>query len=370
MLPGQPTQLFVRTCCIVAIHLIIWTESNGMRAVVSPRKYRHHEVFEGFRRWSGQVPSGFDADFLGSRYQTAYFAFTPWFTPQPDARYETPSYPLFDEQYFEWIDLLEAVKSARGRFTMFELGAGFGCWTARAAAAAQQRNLPYSLVAVEAEPTHFEWLKQNLQDNGVMLADCRLIHAAVTGKDGRIGFSAGNPAGWYGQAIGGTTEVEAVSLTTLLRPLDRADLIDMDVQGAEFEILSAAINSLSEKVKRVHVETHSEQLHTSILRLFRGLGWKPRFLYMSNTADKTPWGRIIFQGGIQSWLNPRLCSKDELRYTRTLQNSMMWRTLNLGRRVIDRIAPPGTLRRRAFKATLSRVGNKYRRDPEDVLRRG
>lgn len=279
-------------------------------------------------------------------------------------------HPPFDEEYFEWIDLLEAVTSAGWRFTMLELGAGFGRWTSRAAAAAQQRNLQYFLIAVEAEPTHFEWLKQNLQDNGVRLADCRLIHAAVIDKDGRIGFSADDPAGTYGQAIGGTTEVEAVSLSTLLRSVDGVDLIDMDVQGAELEILSVATEPLSQKVKRIYVETHSGQLHTSILRLFRGLGWKPHFLYMINTADKTPWGRINFQGGIQSWLNPRLCGKDELRDAQTRQNSMVWRTVNLGRGVINRVAPPGTLRRRAFGATLSRLGSKYRRDPDDILRRG
>ena len=154
-----------------------------MRAVVSSRNHRHHEVFEGFRCWSGQVPSGFEADFLGSRYRTAYFRLS---TPQADARYAALSYPPFDEEYFEWIDLLEAVKSARSRFTMLELGAGFGRWTARAAAAARQRNLQYSLIAVEAEPTHFEWLKQNLQDNEVRLADCLLIHAAVIDEDGKI----------------------------------------------------------------------------------------------------------------------------------------------------------------------------------------
>jgi FkbM family methyltransferase len=334
---------------------------------VSRRIYRHHEVFERFRLWSGQVPSGFDVDFLGSRYKTAYFKS---FTPQPNTRFAAPSYPPFDEEYFEWIDLLEAVTYARDRFTMMEIGAGFGRWIARGEAAAKQRSLGAFLVAVEAEPTHFEWLKQNLEDNGVRLSDCRLVHAAVTDKDGRIGFGAGDPAGSYGQEIGGTTEVEAVSLSTMLRPLDRVDLIDMDVQGAELQILSAATAPLCEKVKRVHVETHSERIHTSILTLFRALGWKPHFVYMFNTADKTPWGRINFQGGIQSWLNPRLCSKDELRDARTFQNSMMWRTMNLGRRVIDRVAPSGTLRRRAFNATLSGLGSKYRRDPNDILSRG
>ncbi len=164
--------------------------------------------------------------------------------------------------------------------------------------------------------------------------------------------------------------MEAVSLSTLLRTLDSVDLIDIDVQGAELEILSAATEPLSQKVKRVHVQTHSEQLHTSIVSLFRGLGWKPHFLYIGNTADKTPWGRMTFQDGVQGWLNPRLCSEDELRRARTLQNSVAWQAMRVGRRLVDRVAPMGTLRRKVYNATLSGLGSKYRRDPEDILRRG
>ena len=125
-------------------------------------KRRHHRVFSSFHRWSGRVPAGFDVDFLGSKYRTAYFTM---YQPQPQERYAAPEHPSFDEEYFEWIDLLEAVASANGRFTMLELGAGFGRWTARAAAAATQRKLPYFLVAVEAEPTHFQWMIQNLQES-------------------------------------------------------------------------------------------------------------------------------------------------------------------------------------------------------------
>jgi hypothetical protein len=118
----------LRTCCAVGIlHPIISDRIERNEIAVSSRNHRHHEVFEGFRCWSGQVPSGFEADFLGSRYRTAYFKLS---TPQADARY-APSYPPFDEEYFEWIDLLEAVRSARGRFTMLERGAGFGRWTAK-----------------------------------------------------------------------------------------------------------------------------------------------------------------------------------------------------------------------------------------------
>jgi FkbM family methyltransferase len=329
-------------------------------------KRKHHRVFSQFHRWSGRLPAGYDADFLGTTWRTSYFS---GFAPQPEERYEAPQHPLFDEEYFEWIDLLEAVASAKTRFTMLELGAGFGRWTARAAAAAKQRGLPYFLVAVEGEPTHFEWLMQNLQHNGVEPEHCQLIHAAVTGHDGTVGFQIGDPVDSYGQSIGGATLVKSVSLATLLLGHPLVDLIDMDVQGAELDILKAATGPLAEKVKRVHVETHSDVVHTGIHKMFRNLGWHPHFLFQGAAADKTPWGQIDFQGGTQSWLNPRLCAEEELRRARTVRNSLAWRTAKIGRATVDRLAPPGSFRRRLFNATLSGIGSRYRRDPQDIARR-
>jgi len=333
--------------------IIVWT------------KRRHHRIFSRFHRWSGRVPAGFDVDFLGTRYRTAYFTMNQ---SQPEERYAAPEHPPFDEEYFEWITLLEAVTSAKDRFTMMELGAGWGRWSVRAASACQQ-SLPYYLVAVEAEPTHFQWLLQNLQDNGVKPEDCRLIQAAVTDRDGKVGFQVGDAADSYGQSIGGSTEIEAVTLPTLLRPLEIIDLIDMDVQGAEFDILALASEVLTRKVKRVHVGTHTGELHENILKFFRTLGWHPHFLFHGESADTTPWGRINFQDGSQSWLNPRLCSGDELRRARTVGNSLPWYAMRVGRKIVDRVAPPGTLRRLIYNATLSGMGSKYRRDSPRGTRR-
>ena len=48
--------------------------------------------------------------------------------------------------------MLEAVAEARGTFVMMELGAGYGRWLARAAAAVEQiAELSYKLIGVEAE---------------------------------------------------------------------------------------------------------------------------------------------------------------------------------------------------------------------------
>jgi len=331
-------------------------------------KYKQHKVFSKFRRWSGEVPAGLQVDFLGSKSRASYFSMM---NSQPKDRYEAPDYPAVDEEYFEWIDLLEAVAWAKGRFIMFELGAGWGRWTARGAAAALQMSIPYSLVAVEAEPTHFEWMVQNLQDNGVRMGDCRLIEAAVTGRDGTVGFQVGDAANSYGQSIGGSVEVQAVSLATLLGPFELVDLIDMDVQGAELEILEAAVIPLQQKVRRVHVETHSRQLHSEIRDLFERIGWRCHCLFEGNSGDVTSFGRINFQSGVQSWLNPALHTKTELQAIGTYRNSLGFRGFEAGRKIFNALAPVGTARRKLGRAliprraTVSSLAEKFRRDPED-----
>lgn len=322
----------------------------------------HHGVFGHFRPGTGSVPAEFNIDFLGCKTRTAYYA---GFTSQPIERREQPEYPTFDEEYFEWIDLLEAVVAAKDKFIFMELGAGWGRWTARGAAAATQLGMSYYLVAVEAEPTHFSWMEQNLRENGVRMENCQLLQAAVTGRDGTVGFHVGDAASSYGQSIGGPVEVPAVSLTTLLEPLEIVDLIDMDVQGAEQELLEAAVAPLQKKVRRVHVETHSRQLHIGVRLLFEKMGWRCHSLFEGNTGDMTPWGRINFQAGVQSWLNPALHTKSQLNDMHTFRNSLGFRGFQAGRKLLDQLAPIGTERRRFVRALLSRFVPSFGRDPKD-----
>jgi len=224
--------------------------------------------------------------------------------------YFETSFPCFDEEYFEWIDLLEAVTGAEGEFTMIELGAGWGRWLVNAGVALRQYSgLPYQLVGVEAEPTHFRWMEQHVRTSGLDPQKVHLIEAAVDEQDGMIGFHItenpyGGPADWYGQAIGGSSQVRAVSLNTLLKPLKFVDLIDLDVQGAELKVLQASADELQRKVKRLHIATHSPEVETGLRDLFTRLGWTKLRDYSMTTVSKTDYGVIPFQDGIQTWLNP------------------------------------------------------------------
>lgn len=294
----------------------------------------HHPIFSQFPAVQGSAEPGFDRSFLGVATRRSFF--TPD-TESPGTSALAPDLPQFNEEYFEWIDLLEAVRHAEGRFTMIELGAGWGRWLMQGAAAAITRDIPYLLVGVEAEPAHFVWMKQHFSDNRVPDTSLRLHQAAVAGTEGWVRFHVGDPTAWYGQAIdpnapdarlrptmrdrvrrlplrrrgpgSGERSVERVrslTLTSLLRELQVVDLIDLDVQGVEAEVLESAAAGLDAQVRRVHVGTHSRENESRIRDLFGRLGWENRNDYESGSEAETPWGRISFQDGVQTWINPRL----------------------------------------------------------------
>jgi FkbM family methyltransferase len=312
--------------------------SRGLKDVT------HHPVFTQFPRWSGQVDSGWSVNFLGVRTRDEFTAGMTGAVASESRLVET-DYPAFDEEYPEWVDILEAVNGAVGTFTMIELGAGWGRWLMNAAAAARRRQgLSIHLVGVEAEPTHFRWMKQHFSDNSVDAASVTLIEAAVAAEPGRVRFHIGEASAWYGQAIDvsqpqpeprrpllkrlqalfegaphvnerSIIEVRAVTLSSILQGLARVDLVDLDVQGVEAEVLESAEVELAQKVKRVHVGTHDADNERRLRELFERLGWDNLNDYACGSVDETPWGRISFQDGVQTWVNVAL--EQELRVRST-----------------------------------------------------
>jgi FkbM family methyltransferase len=290
-----------------------------------------HPVFEFFPPVAPGESEEFLVNFLGVRTRKT---FCRAIMTNPERNPPRDHWPPVNEEYFEWIDLLEAVRAAGEQFTMIELGAGYGRWLANAAGAAARVGRSCHFVGVEAEPTHFDYLAQNLRDNGVAECSCVLVRAAAGARPGSAWFHIGRPDEWYGQAIdtnmahaswwkhwlrrGPLRKVQAdgseralvrmVSLDQLLEPLPHVDLIDLDVQGAELDVLANS-RLLDRRVGRVHIGTHNAQVEAGLRLLFQRLGWVNRGDYPSLTPDvSTPYGPVSFQDGVQSWLNPRLTS--------------------------------------------------------------
>jgi FkbM family methyltransferase len=257
---------------------------------------KHHEVFYNFKCWEGIVQPGYQCNFLGNLIRSS-FSKDSFYYKEPT--FVSTEYPPFDEEYFEWIDVLESVIAAKDDFLMIELGAGYGRWLIRAAKAFHQvKDRPFLLIGVEAEPDHYKWMKLHFTDNGI----------------NPVFFHVGDPHKSYGQHIASTgippsssiKEVKAISLNSLLHLLEKVDLIDLDVQGAEFLVLSAAVDELNKKVKRVHIGTHHPSIESQLRVLFTNMGWKCLQDYPISKGYPTPYGLIDFVDGVQTWVNPQL----------------------------------------------------------------
>ncbi len=206
----------------------------------------HHPLIHAHRPRPVERPPGFDVGFLGTLTRRSFVAGMPGEFAPFDASTFTPDYPAFDEEYFEWIALLEAVAEAREQFVFIECGAGYGRWCVRAALAA--RHLNFHCTAVEAEPTHCHWIGEHLADNGIDPADHEIIWAA----------------------------------------------------------LAPAMKLLTDRVRRVHVGTHSRPIEADLRRMFLKHRWTPLADYPGFATASTPYGEIRFSDGAQTWLNPRV----------------------------------------------------------------
>ena len=86
-------------------------------------------LLKKFRPWSGTMPSGCFAYFLGNITRADYWAFSKEIRALYDhERFEAFLAPSIDDNIFDWLVLLEAVCEAKGSFTMAALGAGWGRW--------------------------------------------------------------------------------------------------------------------------------------------------------------------------------------------------------------------------------------------------
>ena len=129
---------------------------------------------------------------FGARTRLSYLS-PQWF--------DELNYITADEQMFEWITIVETILAAEDYYVMVDLGAGYGRWLVNAALLARRfKRVPF-VIGVEAEDTHFCWMKEHLNDNQIAPVEQRLIHAPITGQRRDVPFTIGHANDWYGQAV-------------------------------------------------------------------------------------------------------------------------------------------------------------------------
>ena len=254
-------------------------------------------------------------DFVGSATDVAFKKGWSQYAVKPGVVVQ-PAYPPLNEHYFDWVVTLCAVDQSGETFRMAELGAGWAPWLVRAACAARQRrgirNL--ELMAVEADEMHYNWVQQHFATNAVRGAGLHHLHGAVAPESGVIRFPrVESPDENYGASLRGVrpgsefVEVAAYSVSDLLSHFTGPiDLMHVDIQGAEYDVIPAAMSLLKDRVKSIMIGTHiSGEHHRSLAAELAGHGWEAVMEFPRNEMSKTEHGEIKFDDGFLFFRNPQ-----------------------------------------------------------------
>ena len=167
------------------------------------------------------------------------------------------------------LSILADIKKDEVNF--FELGAGWGRICLNIAGAIDFNVIDcipkrYHCLAVEAEPIHYEWLKEHFEAQNI---NGTAVCGAVSNKNGTCRFeSYSRPDYQYGQAMaplrsrrgipsiqnirkiitGKTVKVPMYTLDHLVQEygFDHVDIVQMDVQGAEYDVIQGAANAIKD----------------------------------------------------------------------------------------------------------------------------
>lgn len=277
----------------------------------------HDPIFDKFSKVTSPGTGAHMFDFLGGRTKVAYKK--GWAKhASPEGKEMKPGIPPLNEHYFDWITTLRAVNSANGVFRMAELGAGWGPWLVRGALAARQRTdkiTKVELLGVEADPRHFEWMKDHFRDNSLNPDEHHMIFGAASAETGTLRFPViENPDVDYGASLTAAKanipyiEVPGITLHDITsRFSGPVDFMHVDIQGAEYDLLPPGMDHLRDSVKNIMIGTHqANEKHDNLAKTFRDNGWIEVFNFERNGLNKTPYGDIQFGDGFLLFTNPNL----------------------------------------------------------------
>lgn len=221
----------------------------------------------------------------------------------------------------EWGAALRAVDLSGPRFTMIELGCGWGCWMNNTGAAARSTGREIHVIGIEGDQGHLKFAEEALDRNGFDRSQWTLVSGIAAGTGGTALFPIQDTAGgsWGLEPVFGADEEQTrdavesgrfealpmVPLSEVVRDHDRIDLLHIDIQGGETGFVSDCLDVMNEKVAYVVIGTHSRQIEGELFDTLSDAGW---LLEMERPAvlALTDEGPVTTIDGLQGWRNRRL----------------------------------------------------------------
>lgn len=262
---------------------------------------------------------GYLTNFLGVRID-------PKFLPQilTDRAGEVEGIPIpanWHADIAEFAAALRAVELANERFTIVELGCGWGCWLNNAGTAARRAGLAVQLIGVEGDEGHIGFAREACATNGFTPDQVTLRHGIAAPADGIALFPRQNKAGveWGLEPVFGASVAEKqaaiaagshdalpmIALAELTAMHQCIDLLHIDIQGGEANFIAGCLSILADRVAYILVGTHSRQIEGRIMEMLLANGWcleieRPAIFALDSGVPD------IRIDGVQGWRNSRV----------------------------------------------------------------
>ncbi|MDR3438632.1 FkbM family methyltransferase [Telmatospirillum sp.] len=278
------------------------------------------EIIRKFEVTDRQGKKGYYTNFMGVRTAVKYF---PSFLTQMDGLVEAIPIPAnWHADIAEWGAALRAVELARGKFTIIELGCGWGCWMNNTGVAARMVGLDVHLIGVEGDEAHIESAREACAVNGFRPDQVTLNRGIAASTAGIALFPrVENGADQWGlEPVFGASEEQRreatrsghfdelpmITLDEIAAPHDRIDLLHVDIQGGEVDLIGGCLPLINEKVAYLLVGTHSRQIDGRLMDMMLNAGWKleiERPTIFTIDAGGIP---CVTVDGVQGWRNPKI----------------------------------------------------------------
>jgi hypothetical protein len=264
--------------------------------------------------------SGYYVNFLGVAVPIEVFDFLH---DKDGLLDEVPLPANYHADMAEWAAALRAIDlagSTSDRFTMVELGSGWGCWMANTGVTAKRRGLNIEVLGVEGDPKHIAMCDHTMAANGIVGNEYSVVRGVAAANSGFALFPTrvGNEERWGTEPIFGVSGAEAERAVASgmyeqleMKPLgevigdrERIDLLHLDIQGGEGDLVRDTLDVLKEKVAYILIGTHSRMLEGRLMDILLGQDWaleieRPAIFSLVNG---TP---ITTVDGVQGWRNRR-----------------------------------------------------------------
>ena len=221
----------------------------------------------------------------------------------------------------EWAAALRAVELARGRFTVVELGCGWGCWINNAGAAARALGLAVSLVGVEGDEGHAEMARRTCAANGFAPEAVTIHRGVAAARAGVALFPKGGAQGeHYGfEPVFDATDAQVrkalaggrydrlpmVPLADILAQHGRVDLLHVDIQGGEADLVHGSRRALDAHAAYLLIGTHSRAIEGRLSEDLLGWGWRLE-VERTGLVHLGAGAPVMHIDGVQAWRNMRL----------------------------------------------------------------